>query len=442
MNTAQKTIAAGLKVSKSIAAVELCAGALARTPAVIASHFEPGPLLLVADENTWQAAGQPLAACLQTAGLRFETLMLPAKPKPKPSVELAGRIAERLSAARHTPVAVGSGVINDLVKYAAFTTGQPYLCVATAASMDGYTSAGAPLSERGFKKTIQCRPPKAIIADLEVLRNAPRVMSSWGYSDLAGKIPAGADWILADELGIEPIEPQSWSMVQANLPDFLSRPLDVARGDGGAIEDLFAGLAVVGFAMELHGSSRPASGADHQIAHLWEMQDLAHEGEPVSHGSCVAVGALTALKLYDWFLRLDIENLDIEAALAHYRSLSQKSDDIRDRFGTSEICSRSIEETRLKYVDRDSLRNRLSLLKACWPQLKQRLRAQILTPGAFSEKLGAAGAPTSSAAIGVDSGHLRQTVLSALYLRSRYTILDILDDIGLLKDAVGTLTAD
>jgi glycerol-1-phosphate dehydrogenase [NAD(P)+] len=267
-------------------------------------------------------------------------------------------------------------------------------------------------------------------------------MSSWGYSDLAGKIPAGADWILADELGIEPIEPQSWSMVQANLPDFLSRPLDVARGDGGAIEDLFAGLAVVGFAMELHGSSRPASGADHQIAHLWEMQDLAHEGEPVSHGSCVAVGALTALKLYDWFLRLDIENLDIEAALAHYRSLSQKSDDIRDRFGTSEICSRSIEETRLKYVDRDSLRNRLSLLKACWPQLKQRLRAQILTPGAFSEKLGAAGAPTSSAAIGVDSGHLRQTVLSALYLRSRYTILDILDDIGLLKDAVGTLTAD
>ncbi len=48
--------------------------------------------------------------------------------------------------------------------------------------------------------------------------------------------------------------------------------------------------------MEAHGSSRPASGADHQIAHLWEMDDLHHGGERVSHGACVAVGTMTALR--------------------------------------------------------------------------------------------------------------------------------------------------
>ncbi len=32
--------------------------------------------------------------------------------------------------------------------------------------MDGYTSAGAPLSDKGFKITIPCRPAKVLLADL------------------------------------------------------------------------------------------------------------------------------------------------------------------------------------------------------------------------------------------------------------------------------------
>jgi glycerol-1-phosphate dehydrogenase [NAD(P)+] len=92
------------------------------------------------------------------------------------------------------------------VKYAAFRLDRPYLCVATAASMDGYSSAGAPLVDDGFKKTIACRPPRAILADLAVIRAAPPAMAGWGYGDLAGKVPAGGDWLLADALGIEPLD--------------------------------------------------------------------------------------------------------------------------------------------------------------------------------------------------------------------------------------------
>ncbi|WP_395689073.1 sn-glycerol-1-phosphate dehydrogenase [Aestuariivirga sp.] len=440
MNAAQQTIAAGLKVSRSIAALELSAGALAKAPGLLTSHFGEAGAFLIADGNTWEAAGRALEAHLRAAGLAVQAHLLPAKPKPKPSVELAEDLTLRLAATSATPVAVGSGVINDVVKYAAFKLGRPYLCVATATSMDGYTSAGAPLSEKGFKKTIQCKPPRAIIGDLDVLRLAPRAMSSWGYSDLAGKIPAGADWIIADDLGVEAIETRSWGMVQDHLHDFLSRPEDVARGNGAAIEDLFAGLAVVGFAMELHGSSRPASGADHQIAHLWEMQDLALNGELVSHGSCVAVGALTALQLYDWLLQQNIAALDIEATVSGARSLAQKTDDIKRIFGSSEIGARSIEETRLKHVETDMLRLRLSRLKATWPQLAERLRRQVLKPAEFTAKLRAAGAPAAAADIGVDTAYLRRTVLAALYLRSRYTILDVLDDTGLLETAVSQLS--
>jgi glycerol-1-phosphate dehydrogenase [NAD(P)+] len=439
LNAAQETIARGLKVSRSIAAVELSAGALSRAPALLATHFGSRAARLVADENTWAAAGAQLEAHLAAAGIAVESRVLPAKPKPKPSVELAAELMGFLASGDAVPVAVGSGVVNDVVKYAAFRLGRPYLCVATAASMDGYTSAGAPLSEKGFKKTIQCRPARAIIGDLDVLCQAPREMSAWGYSDLAGKIPAGADWILADALGIEAIDSVAWPMVQEHLRAFLSQPEDVAHGAGQAIENLFAGLAVVGFAMEAHGSSRPASGADHQIAHLWEMQGLEHGGSAVSHGSCVAIGSLAVLRLYDWFLRQDIGCLDIDAAMGGALSFPQKVDGIRQAFGSSEIAERAIDEVRAKHADADILRRRLNRLTSCWPELRARLERQVMTPGDFAGKLKAAGAPSIPADIGISNDRLRRTVLDSRFLRSRYTILDVLEDTGLLHRAVDEL---
>src|SRR6185312_17040951 len=101
------------------------------------------------------------------------------------------------------PVAVGSGVLNDLVKCAAGIAGVTYLCVPTAASMDGYAASGAAMIDGGFKRTIDCPPPVAIIADTDVIAAAPASMAAWGYGDLAGKITAGADWMVADALGEE-----------------------------------------------------------------------------------------------------------------------------------------------------------------------------------------------------------------------------------------------
>ncbi len=439
MNAAQETIARGLAGSKSIAAIVLSAGALASAPELIRSHFGGRAARLVADENTWAAAGVPLEAFLRAAGIGVDAHVLPAKPKPKPSVELASEIMGFLGADDAVPVAVGSGVINDVVKYAAFKLGRPYLCVATAASMDGYTSAGAPLSEKGFKKTIQCRPPKAIIGDLDVLCAAPREMSGWGYADLAGKVPAGADWILADALGVESIDRVAWLMVQEHLRAFLAGPEGVAQGSRQAIENLFAGLAVVGFAMEAHGSSRPASGADHQIAHLWEMQGLSNGGEVVSHGACVAIGSLAVLELYDWLLHQDIGRLDIDAAVRGAPGFPEKVDAIRRAFGASEIAERSIEEVRAKHVEPDALRARLVRLVSGWPDLRARLVAQVMPPGSFAAMLKAAGAPYAPSTIGISTDQLRRTVLGSRFLRSRYTILDVLEEAGLLHRAVDAL---
>lgn len=415
--------------SADVAEVRIGRGVLSQAGAIYAQHFT-GPAVLMADTRGWAAAGPQVEAALTAAGIPSRRCIIPAQPRPKPTVDLANTLRAELRAGE-TPIAIGSGVMNDVVKHAAFTAGISYMCVATAASMDGYTSAGAPLSEHGFKKTIPCRPAKVLLADLDVIAAAPREMTGWGYGDLAGKVPAGGDWMIADALGIEAIDTVAWPMVQDGLNGWLSAAGRL--GDPDAVEGLFLGLTLVGLAMEAHGSSRPASGADHQIAHLWEMDDLKFGGERVSHGACVAVGTMAALRLYDWLLLQP--TLAIDPARMAGTPMAAKEAKIRALFGAGEIAERAIVETRLKHTEGDAMRARLTHLRTIWPDLAARLRARLWTANKMADHLAQAGAPNAPADIGVCGDYMVQTILKARFLRSRYTVLDLLDDCGLLEQA-------
>ncbi len=431
-----EAIAAAVARSATVAEVAIGAGILTDAGRLYVRHFGAGPACIIADQNTWTAAGGAVEAALRASGIVVRHHILPARPRPKPTVELAEDLKSVLAQDDATPVAVGSGVMNDIVKYAAFHLNRPYLCVATAASMDGYTSAGSPLSEKGFKKTVQCRPAKVVLADLDIIAAAPRAMTGWGYGDLAGKVPAGGDWVLADALGVEPIDTVAWPMVQTDLRRWLAAPEAIAAGDRGAMEGLFAGLTLVGLAMEAHGSSRPASGSDHQVAHLWEMEDLSQNGERVSHGACVAVGCTTVLALYDWLLRKDLTRIDSQSVIANAMTLDGKARLIEAAFGPGEIADRAFAETARKHLSPADHRIRLALLKAGWHGIAARLRTQLVPAPEMHAMLSAAGSPSDAADIGVTPDHLRHTVARARFLRDRYTILDLLDETGLLERAI------
>ena len=422
--------------SAAIDEIVIEAGAVARAGGLHRRVFGSAPALLIADNNTFAAAGAATEAALQEAGIVVRRHLLPAAPRPKATMELAEALSRVIAESGARPWAVGSGVINDLVKYAAHRLDQAYLCVATAASMDGYASAGSPLSERGFKKTIPCRAPRGILADLTVMAAAPAVMTGWGFGDLAGKVPAGGDWILADALGVEPIDGIAWPMVQDNLDGWLADPSGVVAGAPDAVAGLSIGLILTGLAMEAHGSSRPASGADHQIAHVWEMEGLSQDGEPVSHGACVAVGALTVLGLFDWLLEQDLTRLDVERILARAATLEAKRAAIEAAFPQPAIAERALIETAAKHLEPAAQRARLERIIEIWPALRERLRAHLMTRDEMAGLLARAGAPCRGGDIGVDPAHHRATVLAARFQRSRYTVLDLLDETGLLEPAV------
>lgn len=425
-------IAPAIARSEATKHVVMTQGALQKAGAVCAEVTDLRRILVCADKAGYAAAGDACCDSLVKAGFSVETLILPADPLPKASVDEAAPFMDRLQADLDLfPVSVGSGVINDLVKYAAFQTDHRYVSVATASSMDGYTSAGAPLARDGFKVTIPTRAPIALVADLDVIAAAPAEMTGWGYGDLAGKSPAGGDWLLAELVGAEDRDDLAWPLVQGNLRDWLSTPELLAKGDIEAAASLFIGLTAVGFAMEFHGTSRPASGADHQIAHLWEMEDHAFEGRKVSHGAAVAIGCIITLRLYDWLLAQDLTQIAPAAP-----DLSNALISLHAAIADARISSRAIIETKAKWSDAATHAARMSRVRGGWTACKDALQARLFRADEMAVMLQKAGAPSQISDIGISPGHLEQTIRAAVYIRSRYTILDFLHEIGLFEEAL------
>ena len=416
--------------------------ALAALPDAIRATGSQRPLL-VADRNTMEAAGRDALAILEQAGFSAAPpVVLEAAPRVKPQASIARELAGVLRERAALPVAVGSGVINDLTKYAATLAGMPYVCVATAASMDGYAASGAALLDDGFKRTLDCAPPVGIVADLNVIARAPTRMAGWGYGDLAGKIVAGADWKMADVLGEDAINPKPFALVQDNVRGWLSRSREVGQGDPAALGDLVNGLLVSGFAMQAHGNSRPASGAEHLISHVWEMERLTYQGEPAAHGACVGIGTVAILALYEWFLSQDINERVIAQTIGPASSSEQVEAEITAAFADPHIADSARTEMRAKLERAARRSERLAALAANWPALREELRQFCVLPDNMEGWLQEAGAPAHPADLGVPLTKLAADYRRARLIRRRFTILDLLDDLGWLDRGIAALMAD
>ena len=323
------------------------------------------------------------------------------------------------------PIAVGSGTINDLTKLASFEAGRRYMCVATAASMDGYTAFGASITYKGAKQTFNCPAPQACLADIDIIKNAPREMTASGYADLFAKITAGADWILAGSLGVEPIDTQAWSIVQDGLHSALSDPKGVAKGDIEAIYNLTEGLMLGGFAMQWSKSSRPASGAEHQFSHLWNMEHHTNNGEHISHGFQVAIGTLAITSLYELMLKTPMDAIDIDACCKDWPTPDELEKEAADIFEATDFPLIGVQETKAKYITKSELADQLKLLKDNWGDLKSKLSTQLVPFEEAKKRLALVGAPVNPQDIGVSKEYLKQTFVRAQYIRRRFTILDV-----------------
>lgn len=251
-------------------------------------------ILLVADENTYAAAGEKCEAVL--GDKKLERQIFSGKTVLIPDERAIAAVKEKLLGSELI-IGIGSGVIQDLCKYISHIENIPYYIVATAPSMDGYASSGAAMITGGMKVTYSAKVPDGFIGDTEVLKDAPLEMIKAGYGDIIGKYSALNDWKLGHlvhgEFFCDYIYNLTFDMLKEVLP--LSKKL-LAR-DEDAIQTLTEALIGVGIAMAYAENSRPASGSEHHLSHFFEITGILNNEKYLPHGIDVVYSTYVTAKI-------------------------------------------------------------------------------------------------------------------------------------------------
>ncbi|MEY2192699.1 sn-glycerol-1-phosphate dehydrogenase [Neobacillus sp. BF23-41] len=271
--------------------------------------------VILADENTFRAAGEELTKHLSTTGVGYSSCLL----QPDENNDVVADEKSLVQALLDTPqdtdviIAVGSGTIHDIARFTSTKMKIPFISVPTAPSVDGFTSMGAPIIVRGMKKTFQMLAPIAVFADLNVLQNAPKKMIAAGFGDMLAKYTSLADWKFGHLAYGEPYCPLVAKITREALEICVEKADKLAATDEEGIRILIEALIKSGLAMLLFGQSHPASGGEHHLSHYWEMEFLRQNRPQVLHGAKVGVAVSLLADVYERdFIQLISESKNLE----------------------------------------------------------------------------------------------------------------------------------
>ncbi len=409
-------------------------GAINKVGALFVEAFGHSPALLVSDGNTLGVGGFALIQSLEQQGIEVRQCCFSALPQVYADEHSIERVRHSLCQDASIAVVLGSGTLNDIAKRASSEVDRPYMVVATAPSVDGYTSYGAAVSIKGFKQTLPCNAPTAVVADTNILCAAPMPMIGAGFGDCMAKFTAGADWIVADQLDLHPIREDIWTMVQSPLRKVYAAHKEIANREDRSVGLLFDALSASGFAMQVMHDSRPASGAEHLISHIWEMEHLQKNGLPVSHGFKVAVGTLAMSYLYEMLPRMDLSSLMQRPA----ESWEEREASIRRAFSFAPaLIVQILPIARSKFLSDDALIKRRKAILIALPHILRRCSVQLPPFRELRQAMKEVACPLTYSDINTTKENFLHAIRAAQMIRNRYTLLDLLYEAGFLEEALG-----
>lgn len=261
-------------------------------------------VVLVVDHNTKVAAGILLEKILVAGECVLTTIEL--KPNSHGQViadeQTVMQIFIEMPNETDVILAVGAGTIHDVVRFVGYKMNIPFISVPTAASVDGFTSKGAPLILRGFKQTIQTASPLAVFADIDVLKHAPQEMTAAGFGDMIGKYTSLLDWNISALVAHEPYSGLAAKLMRQSLEFCVKHVHKIAANEDEGLEILMHALINSGLVMLVLDFSRPASGSEHHLSHYWEMELLKHDEKQLLHGAKVGIASTIIIDLYKKFI--------------------------------------------------------------------------------------------------------------------------------------------
>jgi len=412
--------------------------ALAQLPDIVGELFGTGvSMVLVADENTWEAAGKRAATFLSQSGKASPLVLTPRGERRVSALDCYVGEIRACAAAADVIVTAGAGSITDLGKRAADLLGKPVLSIGSAPSNNAYTSNLAALLVDGtVKVTVPCRPPAAVVCDTDVMVNAPLDLIRAGFADSLVKAFANADWRFASMLGLgDPYCSLPLELVSFAESRYVEKGEKIAARDPLSITALVDGLNLGGISMVIIGTSTPASGGEHHISHFLDM--TAHRRGPevfALHGLQVGVGCLVLARL--WKRLREMPRAEMERRLLSY---APDHDTHRRTIETLYFPFSGTLPTeydgKLRAIG--VLRSRLREL---WDDIISGPARIPPEPDTLRGWLGSAGCGLTYGELGIDSRIARDAVVCARYIRTRVTVLDIAGELGLLEEVDSFLT--
>jgi len=400
-------------------------------------RFAGRKIFIIEDKNTRMAAGDRVEALLEEEIEVYKYVFDDEHFIPNESS--IGRIVVEIPEDTGLIVAVGSGSINDMARFISFKLHIPYIIIATAPSMDGYTSTVSPLIVDGVKTTYNAVYPNMIIADTDILKEAPMHMLHAGLGDILGKYTALADWRISSMLNGEYFCDLVEELVLETIKKCMGVALKIKDRNPEAIESIMEALVLSGLAIGMVGASRPASGEEHHLSHCWEMvfMDRGIHTKWL-HGNYVGIGVGIIIEAYRYLSSLNIKKVYEKGT---YRHLDRDKwiNVLSDVYGKN---AENVIRYKADFINFDTdirEKNMIKIMKN-WDGIKHVCDGFLPDPETVRNVLKESGAVYHPKEVGIDRELFRKSFIAAKDIRKRYGVLQLLEDIGELEAAADEIT--
>lgn len=367
----------------------------------------PTRILFLADKNTLKASNGILESL---DGFKIVDTVLYDDLRVADMVEVE-KLQARIKSVDGV-LACGTGSIHDTARLACAREDKPLCLFATAPSMDGFASYGAPITNGNFKVTYPAKSPEMVLADTEILAVAPTELKSAGFGDMIGKYVGLIDWEVSSLITGEYWCDRVAYLTRKATDDIFALADRVTSSDEETAKQIFDSLILTGIGMSFTKTSRPASGTEHILSHFWECKKLLDGKISDFHGKKVGVATLLIMKEYE-----DFKNM--KSVDCHYEKVDW--DMVKSVYGPL-------------WEEVERLNFPKSIMDGITPQLINdnwgKIRDIITNVPSFSEIYDAmrvAGCATSPTEIDVSDKLVREGMVYHPYMRARLSLYRLKD---------------
>ena len=407
-------------------------GVVAQLPEVI-NGYQAKKIYLLCDANTWQAAGEQVYALLSDKTVVVHKL---TGQQIEPDEHAVG------SAILHYPkdadliLAVGSGVINDIGKIVAATSGKPYVIVATAPSMDGYASDNSSVIRDGLKISLNTVGANVVIGDIDILKQAPMHMLKAGLGDILAKYISLCDWRISHHVVGTYYCPVVADMIRDVLKRCVSHAEGLLRREDEAVRAVFEAMVISGVAVTYAGLSSPVSGVEHYISHVIDMRYVEF-GTPMDlHGIQCAMGTYIARRMYE---KLRNMTPDPGKAIVFTAAFDKEAwfARLRELLGAAAESMIALDAKENKY---DPASHKVRLEKIMdWESITRIMDEELPSTEELERLMDLLELPKKLSDIGIDDALLPDFIRASKDIRDKYVTCRLAFDLGVLDEILEQL---